>query len=115
MSERDEAYLLDVLIGGRKVLRYLAGVSWERFQEDELLQDAVLRNLQIVGEAARMISDQWKADHPEIPWRRISGMRNRLVHEYFRVDVEKVWDTVRDDLPALLSQIEPLVPPDEGG
>jgi uncharacterized protein with HEPN domain len=110
---RDDAYLLDVLIAARKVLRYSAGFSWESFREDDRTQDAVMRNIQIIGEAARKLSEQFRGEHPEIPWNEILGMRNRLVHEYGRILVEKVWETVVEDIPALVRQIEPLVPPEE--
>ena len=109
---RDDAYLLDILIAARKVSRYAEGFSWEGFQEDGRTQDAVMRNLQIIGEAVRKISDEFRNEHPEIPWGDILGMRNRLVHEYGRIQMEKVWETVVDDVPALIRQIEPLVPPD---
>jgi uncharacterized protein with HEPN domain len=109
---RDDAYLLDILIAARKVLRYAEGFSWESFQKDGRTQDAVMRNLQIIGEAVRKISDEFRDEHPEIPWGEILGMRNRLVHEYGRIQMEKVWETVVDDVPALIRQIEPLVPPD---
>jgi len=69
--------------------------------------------LEIIGEAARKISQETKNAHPDIPWKDITGMRNRLIHEYFRIDIEKVWDTVRNDIPVLITIIEPLVPPEE--
>jgi uncharacterized protein with HEPN domain len=78
---RDDAYLLDILIAARRVLRYVGDLSWESFKEDEMAQDAVIRNLQIIGEAARKISDEFRSGHPEVPWGGIVGMRNRLVHE----------------------------------
>ncbi|HKI02188.1 MAG TPA: DUF86 domain-containing protein [Thermoanaerobaculia bacterium] len=110
---RDDAYLLDILIASRKVLRYTEGFSWESFRQDERTQDAVMRNIQIIGEAARKLSEELRRDHSEIPWGEILGMRNRLVHEYGRVHVEKVWETVVDDIPALIQQVQPLVPPEE--
>jgi uncharacterized protein with HEPN domain len=66
--------------------------------------------LQIIGEAARRISPEFKESHPAIPWAAIVGMRHRLVHEYFRIRVQKVWEAVRDDLPKLIPQLETLVP-----
>jgi uncharacterized protein with HEPN domain len=69
--------------------------------------------IEIVGEAARNISTEFKATHPEIPWSGIISMRNRLVHEYFRVSSERVWEVVNKDIPALIVLIEPLVPPEE--
>ncbi|HSK75603.1 MAG TPA: DUF86 domain-containing protein [Thermoanaerobaculia bacterium] len=110
---RDDAYFLDILIAARKVLRYTEGISWKDFVGDSLLQDGVMRNLQIIGEAARKVSDESRVTHSHIPWTEIIGMRNRLVHEYFRIDVEKIWETARDDIPTLVCLIEPLVPPED--
>jgi uncharacterized protein with HEPN domain len=110
---RDDAYLLDVLIAARKVLRYVEDISWDLFKNDDRTQDAVARNLQIIGEAARKISEEFQREHPEIPWEEIRGMRNRLVHEYSRINLEKIWETVRDDIPVLIHRIEPLVPPED--
>jgi len=109
---RDEAYVLDMLLAARKVLRYTAGVDQVRFLADEMMQDAVIRQIQIVGEAARKVSPEWKAAHGEIPWPAIIGMRHRLVHDYISVLPDKVWEVVATDLPALILQFEALVPPD---
>ena len=112
---RDEAYLLDMLIAARKVLRYVSDTSAEEFRVDGLTQDAVVRNLQIIGEAARKTSEEIRAAHPEIPWHRIIGMRNRVVHDYTRIEnrSDTVWSTVQEDVPALIRFIEPLVPPED--
>lgn len=83
------------------------------FNADELRQHAVMRLIQIIGEAARKVSDEYQEEHPEIPWRLVIGMRNRLVHEYFRIIPEKVWEVVEKDIPGLISHLEPLVPPVE--
>lgn len=109
---RDDAYLLDMLLAARKVMKYVQGVDFERFEQDEVVQDAVMRRIQIIGEAARKISPEFKEDHPEISWFEIIGMRHKLIHEYFRIIPEKVWETVANDIPALIALIEPLVPPD---
>jgi uncharacterized protein with HEPN domain len=110
---RDDAYLLDMLLAARKVRDFTQGISWEQFQSDEIVQNAVMRQIQIIGEAARKISPEYQQAHPEIPWEGIIGMRNRLVHEYFRIIPERVWDVVEKDIPGLIRLIEPLVPPDE--
>lgn len=109
---RDDAYLLDMLLAARKVMKYAQGVDFERFDQDEVLQDAIMRRIQIIGEAARKVSAEFKDQHPEIPWYEISGMRNRLVHEYFKVITEKVWEAVVKDIPNLIDELEPLVPPE---
>ena len=71
-----------------------------------------MRRIQIIGEAARKVSPEFKEDHPEFPWSMIIGMRNRLIHEYFRIIPEKVWEVVEQDIPVLIALLEPLVPPE---
>jgi uncharacterized protein with HEPN domain len=110
MQRDDSAYLLDILIAAHKAIDYLDGLSWNEFETSELHQDAAMRALEIIGEAANRVSDSTKAAHPEIPWIQVIGMRNRLVHEYFRINLAAVWDTILRDLPELVQKIEPLVP-----
>jgi uncharacterized protein with HEPN domain len=110
---RDNAYLLDMLLAARKVQKFTQDVNWKQFQSDEVLQNAVMRQIQIIGEAARKVSPKFKQAHPGIPWQGIIGMRNRLVHEYFRINADRVWEVIEKDLPALIPLIEPLIPPDE--
>jgi len=88
-------------------------MTWEGFQQSELHQNAVMRPLEIIGEAARLVSQQTRQAHPEIPWEQMIGMRNRLIHEYFRVNLKTVWETVQNDLPRLIALMEPLVPPED--
>jgi len=110
---RDDAYLLDMLIAARKVRQFTRDVTWEQFENDDLTQNAVMRQIQIIGEAARKISPQYQQEHPEIPWNEIIGMRNRLVHEYFNIIPRRVWDVVGGSIPELIRLVEPLVPPDD--
>jgi len=110
---RDDAFLLDMLLAARKVLEFTQGVGWSNFELDDLMQNAVMRQIQIIGKAARKLSPQCQEEHPEIPWNEIIGMRNRLVHEYFHIIPRRVWDIVEKDIPELIQLIEPLVPPDE--
>ncbi|MBW8041823.1 MAG: DUF86 domain-containing protein [Planctomycetes bacterium] len=110
---RDDAYMLDMLLAARKVQSYTRNINWERFRDDDLIQNAVMYQIQIIGEAARKISRQHKDAHSEIPWQMIIGMRNRLVHEYFDIIPERVWNVLERDIPELIQLIEPLVPPDE--
>jgi len=109
---RDEALLLDILLAAGDVQAYTEGLDFDGFKASKLHQDAVVRKLEVIGEAAKRISEQMKAKAPDIPWRQVSGMRDRLVHEYFRIDLREVWDTVKRDIPALIAGIEPLVPPE---
>jgi uncharacterized protein with HEPN domain len=112
---RDDAYLLDILNAARKVIQYTTGVREEEFDRNEVLQDAAMRQLGIIGEAARKISQEFRNAHSEIPWSEMIGMRNRLIHEYARINLQKVWGTVQNDVPHLIVLIEPLVPPPEEG
>ena len=88
-------------------------MSQEAFEEDVKTQDAVIRRIEIIGEAVRRLSVEFCAQYPHIPWRQIRGMRNKLIHEYDRVDLVAVWDVIQQDIPPLIAQIRPLVPPDD--
>lgn len=91
---------------GREALELIRGVDRPRFLSDRLLQLGVVRLLEIVGEAAVRTPDTAKAQYPAIPWRRIAGLRNRLVHAYDTVDIEIVWHILTNDLPMLVEQLE---------
>ncbi len=80
-------------------------------EQDRKLVLALIKCVEIVGEAASKVSGEFQAAHPEIPWAMIVGMRNRLIHVYFDIDLDRVWDTVTDDLPALAAKLESLVAP----
>jgi len=110
---RDDAYLLDMLLAARKAQAFTVGVTQDQFEHDEILQNAVIRVIQIIGEAASKVSDEFRQAHPEIPWHGIIGMRHRLVHDYLHIDLIRVWQVVEKDIPALVPLLEPLVPPDE--
>lgn len=109
---RDDALLLDMLLSARKAIRFTQDVDSAKFNNDELIQNAVMHVIQVIGEAATKVSDAFKAAHPEIPWKAISGMRHRLVHDYTRIDVPTVWRVVQNHLPPLIAQLEPLIPPE---
>ncbi len=110
---RDDSLLLDILLAARKIKQFSEGMTREGFESDEIRQFAIMHAIQIIGEAARNISDDFKRKHSMIPWRRMIGMRHHLVHEYFDIDTDQVWQVVEVDIPALIPLIEPLVPPDE--
>lgn len=106
---RDDAYLLDMLTAARKVLQYTEGISRQQFDSNEILQNAVMRQLEIIGEAARCISAEAKKEHQQIPWQGMIGLRNRLIHEYFRIRIDRVWETIECDIPELVEMLEPIV------
>ena len=112
MSSRDEAWALDMLIAARRALEFTHGMESNGFMSDEKTKAAVVRQIEIMGEAAKRVSDDYRNDHPEVPWRAAAGMRDFLIHEYDRVDYPKVWETVQKDLPHLIGAIEPLIPPE---
>lgn len=113
MARKDEALLLDMLFACRHIQEFTEGLSEADFETSMLVQSAVIREFQVLGEAARMMSATAKETYTQIPWSIISGMRNKLIHEYFDIRVKVVWETVRDDIPDLTSQLEAIVPPDE--
>ncbi len=88
-------------------------ITWEEFEQSDLRQYAVFKASEVLEEAARLISDEVRRAHPQIPWEQIAGMRNRPIHEYFRIDLPTVWRTIRDEISPLIAQIEPLVPPEQ--
>jgi len=107
---RDEAYLLDILLAARRARKYVESMRWEEFETNEIVQDAVVFPLEIMGEAAGRISEDFREAHSDIPWHKIIGVRNQLIHEYFRINLKTVWDTLKKDLPDLIQMLEPLVP-----
>ena len=110
---RDDAHLLDMLIAARQALRFSEGLTPETLAASNLHQNAILHVLQTIGEAARKVSDPFKAMHPEIQWAEIVGMRHRLVHDYRRIDLQKVWESVESSVPVLIERLARLVPPAE--
>ena len=113
MQRDDEGYLLDMRVAAQDVLDFTRDVDWARFASEKLIQYAVVRAVQIIGEAAWKVSPEYKAAHPEVPWPAIAGMRHRVVHEYMSVDVERVWRVVGQHVPELLRLLAPLIPPDK--
>ena len=92
MSRREPLLLVsDILESGRKILDYTAGMDFDSFTKDEKTIDAVIRNFQIIGEAANRLPDEFREQHSEVDWYRIRGFRNRIIHHYFGIDLEIVW------------------------
>jgi hypothetical protein len=109
MSNRNDHILLaDIMVAIEKIQRYTAGYDQDRFLADERTIDAVVRNLEIVGEAVRQLSDAFKQDHQKIPWHQMAGLRNRIVHGHFGLDLDIIWHVVANDLPGLKLQLMSL-------
>jgi len=94
-------YIEDILTSIKKIKRYTAGMSFRDFIRDEKVIDAVLRNLEIIRETAKNAPEEIRQKYPQIPWKEVAGMRDRLIHAYFGVDLEIVWQTIVSDLPKL--------------
>jgi uncharacterized protein with HEPN domain len=110
---RDEAYLLDMLIAAKSAKEFLSTIEWEEFEESKLHYHAVVNTIGIIGEGARKISKEFKNAHPEIKWDEIIELRNKLIHEYFRIDPSLVWQFVQNNIPILINQLESIVPSEE--
>ncbi|MCO6040332.1 HepT-like ribonuclease domain-containing protein [Thermococcus alcaliphilus] len=102
-------YIEDILNSIEKIKRYTVGMAFRDFIRDEKTIDAVLRNLEVIGEAAKNIPKEIQQKYPQIPWKEIAGMRDRLIHAYFGVDLEIVWHTITSDLPKLESELSKII------
>ena len=109
MSSRDWIFRIkDILMAIEKIESYIKNLSASQFKKNNLVIDAVIRNLEVIGEASKSIPVSIRHQHPAIPWSEMTGMRNILIHEYFGVDVITVWHTVKKYLPLLKKQLEDL-------
>jgi uncharacterized protein with HEPN domain len=110
MSKRDILLLLeDMLESAGKIKRYTASMTHDSFMNDEKTKDAVVRNFEIIGEAANRIALDFQTNNPELEWKRIRGFRNRIVHEYFGIDYEIVWEIIESNLDELIEWLEVLI------
>ncbi len=108
--KRDESiYLQHILDAIAKIEAYLQGVDGEAFHRDTLIQDGVIRQLEIIGEATKRLSREWRDRFSKIPWDDIAGMRDKLIHDYFGVDIDKVWLTAIQDLPTLRDEVRGIL------
>ena len=110
---RDIAYVVDIVIYARRAQAFVHELSLEQFAVDTIVQDATFHCFIMMGEAAGRLSAEFRAAHASVAWQEIRGMRNRLVHDYRTTDVPMVWRVLTDDIPALLAELEPLVPPED--
>jgi len=102
-------YLADIIEAMAKIQRYTDGLTFESFAANEMVVDAVNRNLEIIGEAARSIPESIRNSNPQIPWQRMIGLRNMVIHEYFGIDLSIVWEIVRVNIPDTRPLIEAML------
>ncbi len=108
-ENRDLAYLWDMREAAREIVQFVQGMKWAKFENDKIVRYAVERQLLVIGEAANHVSDQFRKEHPEIPWGRIIGQRNVLAHEYGEILVERIWVAATKSIPELLELLKPLI------
>ncbi|MGA1839089.1 MAG: DUF86 domain-containing protein [bacterium] len=106
MSKReDSAVIQDIKEAIDRIISYTAKMDYEDFLRDYKTQDAVVRNIEILGEAAKLLSEETKRSYPNIPWKDITGTRDKLIHDYFGVNIDIVWDIAKNEIPFLSSQL----------
>lgn len=101
-------YIRDILDAIRKIDEYVKNLSFDEFRKNDMAIDAVIRNFEIIGEASKSIPSDIKSKYPSIPWKEMSGMRDKIIHEYFGVDLEIVWETVRNSLDPLKKSLKKI-------
>lgn len=110
MSKREIQLLLeDILEASQKIVSYTSGMSFDDFISDDKTSDAVVRNFEIIGEAANRVPADFKSNHPEIEWHRMTGLRNRIIHEYFGVNYATVWKIKEENIPELIDFIQQAI------
>ncbi|HTW91075.1 MAG TPA: DUF86 domain-containing protein [bacterium] len=109
MRRDSRVYLDDTLEAAGAAREFVAGMSKDDLGKDRRTRDAVVRNLEIIGEAVKKLPPETKSDHPEVEWKKIAGLRDILVHDYFGIDMDIVWDVVQNKLPVLTEQVQRIL------
>ena len=109
MKKDDTVYLRHILDAIERIADYTKGTSAEQFMQSQLVQDGVVRQLEIIGEASRNLSDEFRQEHLQVPWSQMIGLRNRIIHAYFNVNLHIVWEIVQKDLAPLKQQVKHIL------
>ena len=109
MKKKDIVYIIYIRDAIKSILKYTKDLNKKGFNSKEIIQDAVIRKIEIIGEAAKNVSLNFRELYSDIPWKKIVGMRDKLIHGYFNVDVERVWNVIIKDIPVLEKQIEDII------
>ncbi|UCG70087.1 MAG: DUF86 domain-containing protein [Thermoplasmata archaeon] len=109
MNKRNNRlYVKDILESIKRIENYISDQSYDEFIKNDMIRDAVLRNLEVIGEAAKNIPDAIREKYPDVPWKRIIGLRNIVIHEYFGVDFENIWKIIKENIPEIKPFIEKI-------
>ncbi|MBA3019382.1 MAG: DUF86 domain-containing protein [Desulfobacteraceae bacterium] len=109
MQSKDRIRVRHILDEANEASKYAEGISFDEFVEDGKTVRAIIRSIEVIGEAASKISIEFREEHPDVPWQKIIGMRNRLIHVYFDIDYNVIWQTVKENLPPLIEQLQSIL------
>jgi uncharacterized protein with HEPN domain len=101
--------LRHILDAVSRIEEYTKEIEYKNFMENHLVQDGVIRQIEIIGEATKRLSDKTRDNYPDVPWKDMTGMRDKLIHDYLGVDIDAVWDTVKEDIPILKNKLKDLL------
>ncbi len=109
MKKDNTVYLRHILDAIHRIETYIEGITYENFIDNNLVQSAVIREIEIIGEATKNLAGEFSDKYPNIPWRKMVGMRDKLIHDYLGVDLDAVWDTIEKDIPALKNKLRNFI------
>ncbi len=110
MKDKDPIYFLkDIENSLLKIFRYTDDIDFDRFMTNDMLKDAIERNFEIIGEAVKKLPAEFREKYPHIPFRQVAGMRDKLIHDYFGIDYQIIWKTIKDKLPTFYSNIKDII------